>query len=953
MPRGHINHQRRLFCQQAVSDVITRFMTIIFLAIVCCQLTAQTNYVSQMPYRDALAQDVFFWKKIFAKVSVHEFLIHDSEKLNIVYRKVAVDSTLGPRAREKFTDAIKDTIAAILEGTAKGTWPSDSLEDLRREILALFGENPAKAELLRASIRLRAQQGIREKFMAGVKRSYAFLPHIRKVFAQRKLPDFLIYLPHVESSFTPNIVSHAGAAGMWQFMRPTARSFMKVNRVSDERFDPYKSTYGAAKLLAWNYKSIGDWALAVTAYNHGLAGMKRAKRRYGSYMEIREKHLRRSFGFASKNFYPELIAVVEIMDSVDVHFPGLKRDQPQFFQEVKLPRKVGLPSLARRFKIDLDTLKQLNPGYRKSVWKGQRLVPAKYTLRLPLSVNSGEMLAALGASDGDLATTTMVLPQPAGTGLVWKQLGEAKKNRSLFKAELAGSKAGISLAATSAVDWQIAAADGELAITPELDAPWYVAQNSETIKPAAGTDDSNFDIRALEWDNLSLDSGSMLASVVSTDAAQQAVSLAPAEQLAGQLLFAKPEPPGPIARVTTPFDDLSRLATDEALPEINVRQLVASTPVVTTHQPLEVRAGIESPVLSPPAVQSAVNFSLQLTDFSAPGAVPFDKAGVPETLYGESAIAEFVSAPEQPLLVDFPDAMDRETRVAAVEKMKSRKVEEDVAVVVTNAVETIGEVTFSKAELSPGHDPLINYALDIAWLQEPQIAAFPQTDDSGWQQANGGLISKPGYRFAILPVIDKRSKIVMDDQIKLPGEDPVLAGLSFSKPGVDEQPRQISSEWHPVAVNSRQVELTPTAARLFLRENLRPMGEAIRLLPGETLGHLAEWLKLPVWRLRQLNSITNSRKLKSGQKILLDFRAVDQQAFLEKRLQFHMKVLETVFKRRQSIRLRDYRVQPGDNLWRLASNSHKFPVNLLLYFNEFDKLERLYPGDVIRLPVLE
>ena len=84
-------------------------------------------------------------------------------------------------------------------------------------------------------------------------------------------------LPHVESSFNAAAYSKVGAAGLWQFMRSTGRRYMRVDDAVDERLDPYRSTEAAAQLLAYNYRVLGSWPLALTAYNHGAAGMRRAE----------------------------------------------------------------------------------------------------------------------------------------------------------------------------------------------------------------------------------------------------------------------------------------------------------------------------------------------------------------------------------------------------------------------------------------------------------------------------------------------------------------------------------------------------------------------------------------------------------------------------------------------------------------------------------------------------
>jgi len=76
--------------------------------------------------------------------------------------------------------------------------------------------------------------------------------------------------------------SKYGAAGVWQFMRGTGKRFMQVDYVIDERLDPITATDAAARLLRENYGMLGTWPLALTAYNHGGAGMKRAVNKLGT-----------------------------------------------------------------------------------------------------------------------------------------------------------------------------------------------------------------------------------------------------------------------------------------------------------------------------------------------------------------------------------------------------------------------------------------------------------------------------------------------------------------------------------------------------------------------------------------------------------------------------------------------------------------------------------------------
>ncbi|MEJ2221529.1 MAG: lytic transglycosylase domain-containing protein [Desulfobacterales bacterium] len=154
---------------------------------------------------------------------------------------------------------------------------------------------------------LRCQIGQKDPFRQGIIRSGAYLTEMKQIFHDAGLPEDLVYLPHVESSFNPEAYSKFGAAGMWQFTRSTGKSFMTVSYAVDERRDPIISTRAAARLLKRNYKKLRNWPMAITAYNHGVTGMLRAKRRKGDYETIFKEYRSRIFKFASRNFYSEFL----------------------------------------------------------------------------------------------------------------------------------------------------------------------------------------------------------------------------------------------------------------------------------------------------------------------------------------------------------------------------------------------------------------------------------------------------------------------------------------------------------------------------------------------------------------------------------------------------------------------------------------------------------------------
>ncbi len=194
-------------------------------------------------------------------------------------------------------------------------------------------------------------------------------------------------MPHVESSFNAAAYSKAGAAGLWQFMRSTGRRYMRIDSAVDDRMDPFRATEAAAQLLSFNYRLLGTWPLAVTAYNHGAEGMRRAKAQVGTddiTVVLRNYHSP-SFGFASRNYYVSFLAALTVDRDPEKYFGAIKREPEARFQEVAMPGFVTVSALTHALHISAEELRRLNPALLPACWSGQRRVPQGYMLRLPLS----------------------------------------------------------------------------------------------------------------------------------------------------------------------------------------------------------------------------------------------------------------------------------------------------------------------------------------------------------------------------------------------------------------------------------------------------------------------------------------------------------------------------------------------------------------------------------------
>jgi membrane-bound lytic murein transglycosylase D len=214
---------------------------------------------------------------------------------------------------------------------------------------------------------------------------------MERIFRDEGLPPELTRLPLIESCFNLEAYSKVGAAGIWQFMPRTGRLFMRVDHLVDERRDPISSTHAAAQFLARMHDRLGSWPLAITAYNHGPEGIARAVDEVGSSdiaTLIRDYH-GNAFGFASRNFYPEFLAALEVEGDREKHFGDLPAEPPLRLHERRLERALGIEAAARLARTERAELAALNPALSSLVTSGRRPIPAGYRLRLPESGGTG------------------------------------------------------------------------------------------------------------------------------------------------------------------------------------------------------------------------------------------------------------------------------------------------------------------------------------------------------------------------------------------------------------------------------------------------------------------------------------------------------------------------------------------------------------------------------------
>ncbi len=384
-----------------ISVFRTPYLLSVLAAILAMQPPPSLASTDPFPLPAELEPDVDFWTAVFSDYSTDEGLLHDNRNLAVVYERVAMPAKTPRRERKQRIRERRDHYKAVLGRLAAGK--REGLSEEEQRVLDLWPADVSDEELGAATKRIRFQQGLAERFREGLERAGRWRPHVHESFARLGVPLELAALPHVESSYNPEARSHVGASGIWQFTRGTGRRFMRVDHVLDERNDPFAATVAAGELLAYNYSIVGNWPMAITAYNHGLSGVRRAMRQFGdeNYARILREYRGRTFGFASRNFYVAFLAALRIDREPERYFPGVVPEPPLEYQRAVLPDYIPAATLADRLGVSERELAMHNPALQATIWQGSKHLPRGYELRLPGERLDAPLAEALETVDAD------------------------------------------------------------------------------------------------------------------------------------------------------------------------------------------------------------------------------------------------------------------------------------------------------------------------------------------------------------------------------------------------------------------------------------------------------------------------------------------------------------------------------------------------------------------------
>ncbi|MFS4459573.1 lytic transglycosylase domain-containing protein [Bdellovibrio sp. HCB2-146] len=344
---------------------------------------------------DGLRDRVGFWFDVYTKYDNNNRIIHHSDFPWVIFKVVDVTDIINaeePRVRwlrnvkaDKTVQKELEQFRKALRELSRGK-PVNTANEYHVAIEKSLSVLPGglKENAKKALYNVRVQTGQRNFFEEGLEVSPLYLKGMEEIFRNHNMPVELTRLPFVESSFNKHAKSKVGASGLWQFMDSTGRKFMVVQDHIDERTSPFKATEAAARLLKENHMILKrSWPLAVTAWNHGPSGIRKAMKRAGSedLSQIVAKYRSGSFDFASSNFYSEFLAALFAERYHDEMFSNLEYERELDLHTVKLARSIGAKELLRLSGLSKEDFLLFNPDLKRAVDRNAS-VPRGFTLML-------------------------------------------------------------------------------------------------------------------------------------------------------------------------------------------------------------------------------------------------------------------------------------------------------------------------------------------------------------------------------------------------------------------------------------------------------------------------------------------------------------------------------------------------------------------------------------------
>jgi membrane-bound lytic murein transglycosylase D len=354
---------------------------------------------------------VKFWIDVYTKFTTHHGIIHNSEYPEIIYEVVDFtnidnDPSIKMNKKEEYRNLLvrsaKERILFSLNKLANNDY-SEKINSYDQRIIDAFKvlSKPPRYSQAADMKLLRFQLGQSDRMKDAIKKSGRYLPMMEEIFKNEGLPKELTRIVFVESSFNVSSYSKVGASGLWQIMPSVAKGNLKINSQVDYRNHPLEATKLAAKILKNNYINLGSWPLAITAYNHGVNGVKRLteiNETKDLYEIIDTGVYTNSFGFASRNFYYSFLAALEVENSADTYFSDICKFSRIGMLEALLPKPMKYKKFIEFFNGDTDLAYSFNPHFQKTIYDNVSYIPRKVKVLIP-EASKRELLNTIGVTN--------------------------------------------------------------------------------------------------------------------------------------------------------------------------------------------------------------------------------------------------------------------------------------------------------------------------------------------------------------------------------------------------------------------------------------------------------------------------------------------------------------------------------------------------------------------------
>jgi membrane-bound lytic murein transglycosylase D len=314
-------------------------------------------------------------------------LVYDPEEPSVVFAKLPLTNLFAKPAEDslsRYRHSMQTRVRAMAET------PADQWTDEQKALRRMFPAGWDSDEAVASADRMVCRRGLRKAFTMSLERSYQYRPFMDSVFSANGVPPRLVSLAHIETWFTPNAVSKAGAAGIFQFLASSGSRYIVIDDRVDQRMDPVAATYAAARFLKDTHAFLRSWSLSVMAYNNGAGQISDAIRETGSRdaSDIIQNFEQGSFGSVSRTYYAMFLAASSLAMKADKLYPGLHKLPPVQYKTLKLEHEWTPSQLRVLSGYSTAVIRRFNPALRDELFEKNIAVPKGFELRLPVGLPS-------------------------------------------------------------------------------------------------------------------------------------------------------------------------------------------------------------------------------------------------------------------------------------------------------------------------------------------------------------------------------------------------------------------------------------------------------------------------------------------------------------------------------------------------------------------------------------